>query len=91
MILKLGMHHLGLKLYQVCINDDPGFTLTRSNLVTWAFLKEKVRTVDFSDTIAACDQQNGRCRQLVEFIKVCESSRSMSFLDSGPWSFTYKN
>ena len=28
MILKLGMYHLGLKLYKVYINDDPGLTLT---------------------------------------------------------------
>ena len=37
-ILKLGMQHWGLKLYKVCINGDPGLTLTyftaRSNLVT---------------------------------------------------------
>ena len=28
MILKLGMQHRGLKLYNVCINGDPGLTLT---------------------------------------------------------------
>ena len=42
MILKLGMQHRGLKLYKVCINGDPGLTLTyftaRSNLVPYAFL-----------------------------------------------------
>ena len=36
MILKLSMQHWGLKLYKVCINGDPGLTLTyftaRSNL-----------------------------------------------------------
>ena len=41
MILKLGMYHLGLKLYKVHINDDPGLTLTyfmaRSNWVTCTF------------------------------------------------------
>ena len=26
----------------------------------------------FSETIAACDLKVGRCRQLVEFMKVCE-------------------
>ena len=38
MILKLGMHHRGLKLYKVNINDDPGLTLIitpMSNWVTW--------------------------------------------------------
>ena len=38
MILKLGMQHWGLKLYKVCINGDPGLTLTyftaRSNFET---------------------------------------------------------
>ena len=28
MILKLGMQHRELKLYKVCINGDPGLTLT---------------------------------------------------------------
>ena len=40
-------------------NDDPRVTLTyftaRSILVIQAFLWEKVKTVDFSETIAACD------------------------------------
>ena len=33
---------------------------------------EKVKTVDFSETIAACDMKVGVCRQLIEFKKVCE-------------------
>ena len=73
MILKLGMQHRGLKLYKVCINGDRRLTLTylttRSNLETYAFLWEKVKTVFFSETTAACV---GRCRQLIEFMKVCE-------------------
>ena len=28
MILKLGVQHWGLKLYKVCMNGDPGLTLT---------------------------------------------------------------
>ena len=39
----------------VCSNNDPRVTLTylttRSNLVIWAFLWEKVKSVDFSETI----------------------------------------
>ena len=42
----------------------------RSTLVTYAFLWEKVKTVDFSETIAACDLKVGRCRQLIEIMKV---------------------
>ena len=44
----------------------------RSNLVTKAFSLEKVKTVDFSETIAACDLKVGRCRQLIEIMKICE-------------------
>ena len=44
MILKLGMHHRGLKLYRVYINGDPELNLTyflaRSNLATCAFERE---------------------------------------------------
>ena len=32
----------------------------------------KVKTVDFSETIAVCDLKVGRCRQLIEIMKVCE-------------------
>ena len=32
----------------------------------------KVKTVDFSETIAACDLKVGRFRQLIEFMKVYE-------------------
>ena len=31
---------------------------------------EKVKTVDFSETIAASDLKVGRCRQLIEIMKV---------------------
>ena len=89
--LELGMQHRGIKLYKVCINGGPGLTLTyftaRSNLETWSFLWEKVQTVDFSETIVACDLKVGRCRQLIDFMKVCEYLRSMSFLDLGPRPF----
>ena len=30
-----------------------------------------MKTVDFSETIAASDLKVGRCRQLIEFMKVC--------------------
>ena len=32
----------------------------------------KVKIVDFSETIAACDLKVGRCRQLMKIMKVCE-------------------
>ena len=70
------MQHQGLLPIIVCSNDDPGMTLTyftaRSNLVTYAFLWEKVKTVDFSETIAASDQKCRRSRHLIEYMKTCE-------------------
>ena len=59
MILKLGMQHWVLKYYQVCSNDDPELTLTyfmaRSNLVPYAFVWEKGKTMDFLETIVVYD------------------------------------
>ena len=36
------------------------------------FSIEKVKTVDFSETIAASDLKVGRSRHLIEYMKVCE-------------------
>ena len=47
-----------------------------------------MKTVDFSETIATSDLKVGRCRQLIDEMKLCEFSRSRSFLDLGPRSFT---
>ena len=33
---------------------------------------EKVKTVDFSETIAACYLKVDRCRHIIEIMKVCE-------------------
>ena len=48
-----------LQYYQVCSNDDPELTLTyftaRSNLVPYAFVWEKGKTMDFSETIVVYD------------------------------------
>ena len=32
----------------------------------------KVKTVDVSETVVACDLKVGSCRQLIEVMKVCE-------------------
>ena len=51
-------------------NDAPGLILTyfmaRSNLVPYAFVREKVKTMDFSETIVVHDIKVGRCSQLNE-------------------------
>ena len=65
MTLKLSMQHWMLKYYQVCSNDEPGLTLTyftrRSNLVPYAFVWEKGKTMDFSESIVDYDTKVGRC------------------------------
>ena len=59
MTLKFGMQHRVLEYYQVYSNDDPGLTLTyfmaRSNLVPYAFVWEKGKRMDFSETIIVYD------------------------------------
>ena len=52
-----------------------------------------MKTVDFSETIAACDLKVGRCRQLIELMimKVCEYARSRSFFYLGQRPFACKN
>ena len=47
-----------------------------------------METMDFSETIAACDLKACRFRQVIELMKVYDFWRSMSFLDLGPRSFT---
>ena len=88
MTLKVDMQHQVLEYYQLCSNDAPGLTLTyftaRSNLVPYAFVWEKVKTMDFSETIVVYDIKVGRCSQLNEYMKLYEYQRSRSFIDLGP-------
>ena len=62
--LKPGMQHWVLEYYQVYSNDDAGLTLTyftaRSNLVPYAFVWEKGKTIEFSESIIAYDVKVGR-------------------------------
>ena len=57
--LKLNLHHWVLKYYQVCSNDDTVLTLTyfmaRLNLVPYAFVWEKGKTMDFSKSFVVYD------------------------------------
>ena len=59
MTLKLGTQHQVFKYYQVYSNDDTGLTLTyfmaRSTLVPYAFVWEKGKTMDHSETIVVYD------------------------------------
>ena len=59
MTLKVGMQYRVPEYYEVYSNDDPELTLTyfmtRSNLVPYAFVLEKGKTMDFSETIVVYD------------------------------------
>ena len=55
MTLKHGMQHWLLEYYQVCSNDA-----VMSNLVPYSFVWEKVKTMDFSETIVVYDVEVGR-------------------------------
>ena len=41
-----------------------------------------MKTVDFSETIAASDLKASRSRHLIEYMKVCKYLRSGSFLEN---------
>ena len=77
--LKLGMQHRMHEYYQVYSNDEPGLTLTyctaRLNLVSYAFVWEKGKTMDFSETIVVYDNKVGRCSYLNEYMKLYEYRR----------------
>ena len=72
----------------MCSSDDPGMTLTyftaRSNLVPYAFIWEKGKTMYFLETIVVYDIKVGRCSQLNKCMKLYEYQRSRSFIDLGP-------
>ena len=74
MTFMLGIQHRVLEYYQFCSNDALGLTLTyfmaRSNLLSYAFVWEKVKTMDFSETIVVYDIKVGRCSQLNEYMKL---------------------
>ena len=68
------MQHWVLEYYQVCSNDDHELTLTyfmaRSNLVPYAFVWEKGKTMNFSETIIVYDVKVGRCSYLNEYMNL---------------------
>ena len=88
MTLKVGLQHWVLEFYQIYSNDDPGLTMTyfmaTSNFIPCAFIWEKSKTIDFSETIVVCDHKVNRCSQLNEYNKLYEYQRSRLFIDFGP-------
>ena len=63
MTLKVCMQHWVLEYFQIYSNDDPELTLTyftaRSNLIPYAFVWEKGKIMDFSETVVVCDIKVG--------------------------------
>ena len=65
-------HASGTPAIIVCSNDDPGLTLTdlrASEILELRFFyRKKGKTVDLFETIAVCDLNVGRSRQLDEYV-----------------------
>ena len=77
MTLKFGMQHRVLEYYLIYSDDDAGLTLTyftaRSNLVPYAFVWKKGKTMDFSETIIFYDLNRWRKWQ-----EVCADIKTLS-------------
>ena len=54
--------------------------MARLNLVPYAFVWQKVKTMDFSETIVVYDINLSRFSQLNEYMKLYEYQRSRSFI-----------
>ena len=56
---------LGARVLPILFNDDPGLTLiyftARSNLFPYAFVWEKGKPMDISETVVVYDIKVGRC------------------------------
>ena len=63
--------------------------MARSKLVPYAFVWEKGKTMDFSETIIVCDIGVGRWSQLNEYMNLYEYQRSESLIDLQPRSLRF--
>ena len=93
MTLKVCMQLWVLEYIQICSNDDPELTLTyftaRSNLIPYAFVWEKGKIMDFSETIVVYDIKVGRFSLLNEYMNHFEYQRSRSFIELRPRSLRF--
>ena len=93
MTLKVGMQLLVLEYFQIYSNDDPELTLTyftaRSNLIPYAFVWEKSKIMDFSETIVVYDIKVGRFSLLNDYMNHYEYQRSRSFIELRPRSLRF--
>ena len=58
--------------------------MAMSNFVPYAFIWEKVKTIDFSEINVVYDIEVGKYSQLNEYMKFYEYQWSRSFIDLGP-------
>ena len=65
------------------------YFMQRSNLVPYAFVWEKDKTMDFSETIIVYDVKVGICSKLNVYMNLYEYQRSRSFIDLGPRSLRF--
>ena len=93
MTLKVGMPYQVFGYYQVCSADGPELTLTnfmaRSNLVSYAFVWKKVKTVDLSEIIIVYDIEVGICSELNKNMNLYGNQSSRSFIDLCPMSLRF--
>ena len=90
MTLKRCTQDWVLEFYQVCSNNDHCLTLkhlmARLSLVPCDFVWEKVKTIDFTETIVV---KVGRRSKLNEYVNLYEYQKSRSFIDLGASSFRF--
>ena len=90
MTIKLGLQLWVLEYYQICSNDYPGLSLTyftaRLNLVPYASVWEKGKTIYFSETMMS---KVGRCSLLNDYMNLYEYQRLRSFIGHGPRSLIF--
>ena len=63
--------------------------MASSNLVRYAFVWEKGKTMDISETFVVYDVKVGRCSYLNEYMQLYEYQRSRLFIDLGPRSLRF--
>ena len=63
--------------------------MTRLNLVPFAFVWEKGKAMDFSETIVIYDVKIGLCSEQNEYMTLYEYQRSRSFIELGPRSLRF--
>ena len=62
-----GSEQCNVHFLYVIMEYDIYFGICLCSMLTYiGFLNERVKTVDFSESIAACGLKVGRCRQLIE-------------------------